>query len=557
MPFNSSCTQVPLLLPEELRDEVLCGAAEIIVERGSRNRCFLHVYSEEERLAKIEDIADRDDVVRQAHEKRLSELRWARDVLWADSRVRRFVRYADPILWPAFDSLSKVVNVVHQLILCEDGDNTAVLKRARDVATASDILRREARLPGLHPLRETTLKGKATLYDVQRRRKRSREAWAATMPSVLLRVDEEAVDSVAWIAEVKQVAYTVSDVLQLQLATTPLTRLVELLSQPQNSLACGASVPSVSAVRRQWRGLLDKHRQWAEYHSLFADVEEACRGWGASEACVARDVHSALKSGSSVQLRTGVHASVLQRVKLYLLLSTRPRKLDSVAAAEQAAFAALCPAQSWAECVEEGLVRIVTLPPTGRTPARFDALVRQLFLSPALCDVPFAQCCTMSEACRISADLQVLHVSSTFNPFVVVHGSRVSNGFAGDASCFRSLEHDRDRLVTERTHAQLRQGLQEAPSRGTTPSAAGGAARHPTLLQPLQRAPSRITGDAAVAAFNRALISALAVAPLSRAEIQHSPLMREYKDAANYEAVLKVALKEHAEFKGRKYQLRD
>ncbi|CBZ28139.1 conserved hypothetical protein [Leishmania mexicana MHOM/GT/2001/U1103] len=556
MPFTSSCTQVPLLLPEELRDEVVSGAAEIIVERGSRNRCFLHVYSEEERLAKAEDIADPDDVVRHAHERHLSELRWARGVLWADSRVQRFVRYADHILWPAYESLSKVINVVRQLILCEEGDNATVLKRARDVAVANGILRREATLPGLHPLKETRLEGQAILYDVQQVRKRSRDAWAATMPSVLLRVDEEPVDSVAWIAEVKQTSYTVSDILQLQLATTPLTRLVELLSQPQSSPAAAHSALDASAARKLWRGLLDKHRQWAEYHSLFADVEEACRGWGASEACVARDVHAALTSGSSVQLRTGVHASVLQRLELHILLSPRFRKLDSFAAAEQAAFSAHCPARSWGECVEEGMVRVVALPPTGLTPAKLDTLVRQLFLTPALCDVPLAQCCTVSEARRITADLQVVHVLSTFNPFVVVHGSRVSSGFAGDVPYFRSLQHERDRLVTDRTNEQLRHGLHEAPSRGTS-GAADGSVSLPSSSQLPKRAPLRITGEAAVSTFNRALISALAVSPLSRAEIQHHPAMREYRDAVNYEAVLKVALKEHAEFKGRKYQLRD
>ncbi|KAG5500928.1 hypothetical protein GH5_04515 [Leishmania sp. Ghana 2012 LV757] len=556
MAFTSSCTQVPLLLPEELRDEVLNGAVEVIVERGARSRCFLHVYSEEERLAKIEDISDMDDVVRQAHEKHLGELRWARGVLWADSRIQRFLRHADHLLWPAYESLSKVVDVVRQLILCEGGDNASVLKRARDVAAANSILRREASLPGLHPLKQTALEGQATLYDVQQTRKRSRDPWAATMPSVLSRVDEEAVDSVAWIAEVKQVSYAVSDVLQLQLSATPLTRLVELLMRPQRAPTATTSTPAASAVRHEWRGLLDKHRQWAEYHSLFADVAEACRSWGASEACVARHVHAALSGGSSVQLRTGVHASVLQRMELHLLLSPRSRKLDSVAATEQAAFAALCPLRSWGQCVEDGLVRVVTLPFAGLTSATLETLARQLFLSPALCDVPFAECCTVSEAQHIAADLQVVHLSTTFNPFVVVHGSRVANGFAGDVPYFRALQRDRDRLVIERTNAQLRQGLHEAPSRGVSGAGSDFAAR-PSSSQLPQRTPLRITGDAAVAAFNRALISALAVTPLSRAEIQQHPLMRQYRDAANYEAVLKVALREHTEFKGRKYQLRE
>ncbi|GET89686.1 hypothetical protein, conserved [Leishmania tarentolae] len=556
MPCTSSCTKVPLLLTEELRDEVLSGAAEIVVERGSRNRCFLHVYSEEERLAKVEDIADTDDVVRKAHERHLRELRWARGVLWADSRVQRFVRYTDHLLWPGYESLSKFVNVVRQLILCEEGDNATVLKRARDVAVASGILRREATLPGLHPLKETRLEGQAVLYDVQQVRKRGRDAWAATIPSVLSRVDEEPVDSVAWIAEVKQTYYTVSDILQLQLATTPLARLVALLSHPQSLPVAADPASSACMTRHQWRGLLDKHRQWAEYHSLFADVEEACRGWGASEACVAHNVHEALTNGSSVQLRTGVHASVLQRLEMHILLSPRFRKLDSFAAAEQAAFSAYCTPHSWRECVKKGMVRVVASPSTGLTSVKLETLVRQLFLSPTLCDMPLAQCCTVGEARSITADLQVVHVSSTFNPFVVVHGSRVSSGFSGDMSYFLSLQHERDRLVADRTNAQLRQGLHEAPSRGTS-GVGSGSLSLPSSSNPPQRAPLRITGDVAIAAFNRALISALAVNPLSRAEIQHHPVMREYKDAANYDTVLKVALKEHAEFKGRKYRLRD
>ncbi|KAG5475276.1 hypothetical protein LSCM1_03388 [Leishmania martiniquensis] len=556
MGLISSCTQVPLLLPEELRDEVLNGAAEIIVERGSRGRCFLHIYSEEERLAKIKDIADADDVVRQAHEKRLAELHWARGVLWADLRIRRFLRHADHLLWPAHESLSKVVNVVRQLILCEDGDNATILKRARDAAAANGILRREAALPGLHPLKQTALEGQTTLYDVQQTRKRSRDAWAVTMPSVLSRADGEPVDSVAWIAEVKQASYAVSDVLQLQLLATPVARLVELLLPPPHATAAATCAPAASPVRQQWRGLLDKHRQWADYHSLFADVEEVCRNWGTSEACVARHVHASMSGGCSVQLRTGVHASVLQRKELHLVLGPRSRRLHNIAATEQAAFAALCPAHSWDQCVEEGLVRVLTLPPTGLTPATLETLVRQLFLSPALCDVPLTQCCTVSEAQNIAADLRVIHLSSTFNPFVVVHGSRVSNGFAGDVPYFHALQRDRDRLVTERTNAQLRQGLHEGPSRGVSGAGGDSVGRSPSL-QLTQRVPLRIAGDAAVAAFNRALISALAAAPLSRAEIQNHPSMREYRDAANYEAALKAALREHAEFRGRKYHLRD
>ncbi|KAG5501395.1 hypothetical protein JKF63_03208 [Porcisia hertigi] len=557
MPLNSSCMQVPLLLPEELRDEVLNGAAEIIVEHGGRDRCFLHIYSEDERLAKIEDIADPSDVVRRTHEMRLTQLRWARGVLWADSRVQRFVRHENHLLWPAYESLSKVVDVARQLILCEDDNNTTALKKASDVATANQILRREATLPGVHSLKETTLEGQAALYDVQQTRKRSRDAWAATMPSVLSRVDEESVNSVAYIAELKHVSYAVSDVLRLQFAATPVGRLVDLLLQPQHSPgAAAASATTVSAVRQQWRCFLDKHRKWAEYHSLFADVEEFCRFWGVSEACVARDVLAALTSGSSVQLRPGVHASVLQRTELYLLLSPRGRKLDSVSPVEQAAFAALCPARSWGECVEEGMVRMVTLPSSGLTPAALDTFVRQLFLSPALSDLQVSECCTVSEARGIAAELQVVCVSSSFNPFVVVHGSRVSNGFAGDVSYFSVLQHQRDQLVTEHTNAQLLRGLREAPVRGTSGSA-NDSVNALLSSQTPQRAPSRITGDAAIAAFNRALISALAATPLSRIEIQHHPSMREYRGAVNYEAVLKVALKENAEFKGRKYHLRE
>jgi hypothetical protein len=562
--LSSSSAQVPLLLPAELRDTVLNGAAEIVVEHAARRRCFLHIHSEEERVAVIESLTDPADTGRRAHEKWLKELRWARAVLWGDHRTRRFVRYADHRVWPAHAHVSRVVAVVRQLILCDEKDGAAALKKANDMSRAAQILEREATQPGLHLLTDSTLPGSGVLYQVAQTRKRERDAAAPSMPSVLTRVDDAVVEKTAWVAEVKQVSYAVSGVLQLQFGAASLRQLVELLHRPQ--LSSGASTDSSSLnVRQQWKLLVEQHRMWAEYQSLFADVAEACRMWGASEAAVARDVHAAIEGGRSVHLRTGVRMSVLHRTTLLLLVSTRPRKLEGVTATEQHAVEAAVLMRSWAQCLDDGLVRMMQYPASGElTLNSLESTIRQIFVSPALSASPLEECCTMSAPVTISEDLRLMTLSSRFNPYVVVHGSRVDGGFAGDAAYYQSLQRERDRLVEERTHEQVRQGYLGAPPQTSSFATSGGggtrgnaastsSAFSAVVKQPLASSP---TSDATGYLFKRSLVSVLTVAPLSKAEIQQHPIMQQFKGESNFDALLNAKLKEVAEFKGRKYQLR-
>ncbi|KPA73492.1 hypothetical protein ABB37_09812 [Leptomonas pyrrhocoris] len=556
--LSSSHVQVPLLIPAELRDSVLNGAAEIVVENGARRRCFLHIHSEEERVTAVESSTDPNDVVRRAHERWLEELRWARAVLWDDHRLRRFVRHGNHLVWPAQEHVDKVAAVVRQLIVCDEDGGAAALKRANDIARASEILAREAAQPGLHLLRDSTLPGQAVLYKVEQTRKRERDASAPSMPSVLSRVDGEAVEAAAWIAEVNQLSHAVSAVLQLQLAAAPLRRLVELLQKP--SAVPSSSPSSTLAVRQRWKALVDQHRAWAEYQSLFADVAEICRSWGMSETCVAREVDAAIGAGCCVHLRTGVYMSVLHRRNLFLLLSARPRKLESVTAAEQHAVEAAVSPHTWVQCLDEGLVRVVPTPTNGVVPAALEPTIRQLFLSPTLSAVPLGECCAVSDLISVGADMQLVKLSSSFNPYVVVHGSRVDGGFAGDMPYYQSLQRERDRLVEERTNEQLRRGSAEPSPRGTASAGTSGSsvkAASSNSTAPQKRQPvSTAASDATNYLFKRSLVSVLAIAPSSKAEIQQHPSMQQFKSEANFDALLNAKLKEVAEFKGRKYQLR-
>lgn len=566
---SSSKTQVPLLLQRRLRDTVLSGAAEIVVEHGVRHRCFLHIHSEEERMAAVEALAaltGREDVaVLRAHERWLKELRWARAVFWGDHRIRRFVRHESFLVWPAQVHLDGVAALVRQLVLCDDEGGAAALRKANDIARASEILAREATQPGLHLLTDSALPGQAVLYKVEQTRKRERDAAAPSMPSVLSRVDESVVENSAWIAELKQPLYALAEVLQLQFAATPLKRLVELLQGPHLSLS-SSSVGSASAlaVRQQWKALIEQHRAWAEYGSLFADVAETCRSWGASEACVAREVNAAVEGGRNVHLRTGVYMSVVQRSSMVLLLTTRSRKLESLTAAEQQAIEAAMPAHSSAQCLEDGLVRFAQPPANGTAPAALEATIRQLFLSPALSSVPLRDCCTVSAPLSIGADLQLVTLSAPFNPFIVVHGSRVDGGFAGDVPYYQSLQRERDRLVERRAEEELRHGFAEAPSRAGTVAAAsaGGSsdkATSSTAPAPTKRQPASSTATVSANTsyfFKRSLVSALAMAPLSKAEIQRHSSMQQFRGEANFDALLNATLKEVAEYKGQRYRLR-
>lgn len=583
-PPSSSHTQVPLLLPAELRDTVLNGAAEIVIEHGARSRCFLHIHSEEERAAAVKEASDPTDVTRRAHERWLTELREARSVLWGDARIRRFVRHRHHLVWPSHEHLARVTAVVGQLLLCDETNSTAALAQASEIARATQVLAREATQPGLHLLTSSALPGEGVLYRVDQTRKRERDAAAPSMPSLLTRQDGVPVEKSAWIAEVRAVSHSVSGVLQLQLAVNALKRVVGLLQPPAPSApsapaAAAAAAPALDGVqvRQQWKTLVERHRSLAEYQSLFADVAETCRSWGAAEAHIAQRVSAAIEQGRTVQLRTGVHASVVHRPQLLLLVSARPRKLEGVTAAEQRAVEAAMAAceaasltgSSWEQWVEEGVVRFVQLPlmetkTSGDAAlAALESSIRQSFLSPALSELPIAACCSASAPLTLSTDTHLVVLTIPFNPYVVVHGSRVEGGFVGDVAYFHALQRERDRLVEERQYEQLRRGNLDVASRATGAGGAGSGtvskatpATGPTT--PAGRQPtSGMTGDAANYLFKSSLVSALTTSALSKAELQQHPAMQQFRGESNFDALLNAKLKEVAEFKGRKYHLRN
>lgn len=557
--LSSSHTQVPLFLPTELRESALGGAAEIVVESGARQRCFLHIHSEEEREAALESSPPLSDAVRAAHERWLAELRWARAVLWDEPRIRCFVRHRHHLVWPAHKHISTVAAVVRQLVLCDEEGGAAVVSRAADVARAAQVLEREATQPGLHLLTESALPGQPLLYQVAQTRRSERDALSFAMPSVLTRLDGEEVEGSALMAEAKQVSYSVSSLLTMQFAATPLRRLVELL-EPQTTRT-PTPLP-VQTARLRWKALVDQHRAAAEYQSLFADVAESCRGWGASEAWVAQAVGAAVEAERSVLLRTGVHMTVVQRPRMVLLLSPRTRRLEGVTAAEQQAVVAALASHSWADCLSEGSVRFVQLPTEHTTAASLEASIRHLFLSPALSALSLQDCCTVSDPVRVHAELQLVTLFAAFNPYVVVHGSRVEGGFEGDAAYVHGLQRERDQVVADRTDEQLRRGYVEASAPRAAPAAASSAGSATSLKRPRSAtgtaATSGASSEAGAYLFKRTLVSLLNTAPLSKSEIQQHPSMQEFRGANNnFDAMLNARLKEVAEYKGKKYQLRD
>lgn len=550
-----------LLLPDELHDSILYGGAEILMEQvGDERRSFLHILDETERQAKLRLIEDVRDPIRQLHERRLGELKHAREVLWSDGRLQPFLRSSNPAVWPAAATITKAVDVVRQLMIC-GAYTEAEMAAASELATSARVVAREATQPGLHLLRETTLPGQPAVYVARQWRKRFRDASAtAVMPSQLSRKTEDTVAPTAWIVELTQSVFLVSDVLQLAIGSAPLLQLVRLLAPPSAADSADLKAGKHSVVKAKWRSFLGQHRQMIEYQSLFASVQEFGRMNGMDEAHVAAEVDEASQAGHMAQLRIGVYATVLHRHELYLLVSSHPRRLDGVTAAEKESFLRCSSEESWSTCVSAGLIRIVQTPTSDYSAAGLETILRQRFLSPALTGVPLNDCCSVRPPHPLSESLSLVSLQSRFNPFVILHGHRVDGGFEGDTAYLEGLQRTRDRTVETQMEEQMRRSNAEPSTAAESSGSYSATANTATAVRqsavtaagPISAAS---TGDAKRADFTRSLIEALTRGPMAKADIGRHPSMRAWTMLPNYEALLKSVLKERAEYKGRKYKL--
>lgn len=185
---------------------------------------------------------------------------------------------------------------------------------------------------------------------------------------------------------------------------------------------------------------------------------------------------------------------------------------------------------------------------------------------------------------KVCDGAQLMYVRADFNPFIVVHGAHVEGGFVGRSSVYEALRQARDAVAEEQTELLLRRSHAESTTGATSMAAAhggvggsharvegggeeglstrreraSGATTEVTALRPSSSSSSSsvVTGEERRQALTSTVIEILSQGPQTRAEIVRHEALAPWRRAPELDAVLRQVLKAHAEYRGRKFQLR-
>lgn len=599
---SSSSLLTSLLLPSEYVDDVLHGGAEIIERRvtmpspspasttSTAWSYHLHLFDEEERIELLgrEDLPER---VREAHRAHLQRLQSAREVILKDSRLSRWLTCRDdPSLWPGPASLSEAGDVV--AMLKEIGD-TPDSRGASVTRQAVRLLCQEATKPGLYSLNQVQVAGELVAFagDIAAQnstkisssntnRSEKQQTWRQCQKDIV------AGDRMYRLQGAARV-YSSPEVLELPLTTKAVEQLVAFVLP---------ATEEGETPKAAWARLIRSHLQHLRDGAilpLMGSIQEVMHAWGIrgdeGESRILEQLQGAREEGRRVRLQVGVYATVLHLRTTVCIVVKAERGRYSLGKAKgvmKCGSGAILLPQELAQQVLQramsatdlqmlehdylnfsvmdgllkGMVRVLVLEfaPGSQemhTPVSDEVLTagtRKFFLSPLLNDVPWSNCCRCQPlSLSSSSSVWAYRCHAAHNPFVVLHGYRVEGGTGlGHTAFLGRMKRERDeRLEAFGEEAELK-ALGGGRTAAATPVQRGSPAASGLV-------PCSLVGEELRKAVESAVLRVLSTEPLSKADLMDHRALRAYAGSPNFEPVVKAVLKERAQYRSKRYELKE
>ncbi|EAN79085.1 hypothetical protein, conserved [Trypanosoma brucei brucei TREU927] len=515
-PVSASSTQssslsesVALLVPKQLRRVLSRGGAEVVVEKrtAGKKRMFVNIPDEYDREEGCRRHASHADV----HRRALEDLRWARETLWNDERLQPYLYTSDHLTWPPLTQLASMVNLAwsaRETDAVPDHSAVSALKKALG------IIRHELLYTGLHPLREEALAGQLLAFT-------SEDGNISASGSTLHAVggSEARFGDTVWSLELHTPSFNIDDVLRLSLTA-------------RMQKACMDALPiglAPATVGNTWSAVLAAHRQAEErsYPGLFHSVPHCITLFDAEAAHVARMVSEAAIQGRRVRLRVGVYLTMVQRNELYVLSGSSALGDATDDESELRTSFERATGRSYKVCQSSGLLLRI------RGKEEIEDALRLRFLG------PLASKHELLETATLTSRISSTHVVVKHNPFVVIHGPRVAEGFPENAAARSELLGLLSSRESTASSGPARLAVAEA-----TPLTV-----HATSVT--------LTGEDLRQGVDDAVLKTLSSGPMPRSELAVHSNMARFRDAPNFEVMLKDSLKRIAEYHGRKYRLKE
>lgn len=549
-----------LLLPPGYDDAVLNGGAEVITRvvssvSGDSQSLHLHILDHEER----EEQLKREDLmpaVQAIHVQRLQELQEARDVLLQDSRFSQWLTATshDLSLWPELESIRDAGETVSSLKEIADPPD---LHSARSLLDAVAVITRELEQPGLYAVKPVAVSGSLVAYNAASTATKDHEtltanqAVAITQPLYRAQVDA------------RRLAYSSAEVLELPMTAKSIQRIAELVTKE------GQPLPVEADLQTWWREWVQQWRLHSKVgHWMAGSAGEMLRWWWRAsgrgedgESSLTSRLEKARSDGRRVRLQNGVYASVIHHHHSLLVIRSEAPRRPPVdirpSSVEQELEELLGPEQvkamedllhtSLSVAVRQGFLRLVThrLPSscTQALPTDLvETLVKDHFLSAALhSSAPLSSCCNC-DVLQSTAHFAVIRCRSDFNPFLILHGVRVQDGFCGRRYVLDRFKRERDNLLSAQADAALLQSLREEPKPILSPS---------KTVSP----GTTLVGEAYRVAVEAAIVKVLSLTPLTKTDLMSHHELAMFSSSLSFDPVVKAVLKKRTTYRSKKYEL--
>lgn len=520
------------MVPPSLVGAVFCGGAELVIESAegeASGRTFVHILDEFERRKKLE-APDLGEPLRRIHQRRLRDLTWARSTVWEDTRMQRYLTSSDPCLWPNSETLRRTAELIRQLK--QFADQPPDTRGGDALLRAVDVIEAEGKTPGVHPLKPAPVSGVLTPYRVRSWIEPFREGYSA-LPNHLERCPALPTEAVALQLEVTASApLMASEVARLPQTATTSAKLVGLCASPRTGTPSGTPAS-------QWQTLVSLHRARVACGAvgLMTDVQEALKVFGMEEEALAYHMQDAAAAEARVRLRVGVYATIIHRHRVCVVLGADPK--TPLTAEELSQFASV----SGVTVVEASHAGELICVPRNQS---LSDVLRGQFLSPVLSQDAIEVCCTVGQPAHLSSTTTLYIVTTPFNPFLILHGCRVSGGFNGRTEVFESFKRQRDEVAEDQTELALRNAYQRSLRGGNENISADTVVSGTTE-----------SGDDVRLGVGRAVIKVLTGQPTTKSDLAAHAALAQWRHLPQFDQVLRAALKTHAEYHGRKYKLKE
>ncbi|KAG8346810.1 hypothetical protein TRVL_02359 [Trypanosoma vivax] len=507
-----------MLVPKDVRPLMTSGGSEVVVETRltGQKRLFVHIFDEKER----EEAKRPRTVCSSFHERSIEELNWARATLWGDAQLKEYLRTPDWLTWPSLSELEKMVDLVRSL---KETDTLMDYAASGDLKKAFNVVRREALYTGVHPLREEALSGPLVMFEATTGDGCTTGDSLRVVNTGCTAPAEQSPGGTVWVLDLNTPRFTVDEVLRLTLTR----RVQEACVQLVRPMLAAASVGEL------WADVVAAHRNGVSSHGrgLFYSPHECITDFGATVSHVAKLVYEAGVRQWRVRLRVGVYLTLVQRNEVYVLSScAAPSSIPSAREEEEMIISESflnATGLSLDVCEKSGMIlRISDKEP-------IEEALRLRFLS------PLSSSYECRPAVKLTSSTHMTHVVVEHNPSVVVHGYRVVGAFPENIEA-------RD-AVSELLLAR----------EGAVPPAPPSQAKEDVKPSLTQTASAVVTGEDLRRGVDEAIVRTLIEGAMTKGTLCTHPNMAPFRSLPNFDSLLKDSLRRNAEFRGKKYYLKE